>query len=167
MPFQVDPGGPFHIDASELGAVPGMSRWTLRRLVLAERLPPPTPGPPRAWPLEVVAGVMRDMALPLPHEWGLPLEGEGGLDLGRWVGRLPAGVPMRASAILKRWLADGGAEVRPLDFGRGLEVLCRDGGSLCRWKSDGGWLYMRGVRPIRGRRARRRRAGDWRGFTTA
>lgn len=164
MPYRLDDGDTY-IDLCELGGplggdtlVPGLSRDTIRRLTRDERWPPPVTRRPRmSWRLEDVAAAMRDLAMSLPRAWGLPAEGAGGLDLRAWAARLPAETPLRASAILTRWLADGGALVRPLDLGRGLAALCQDGGPLCRWRSDGGWLYLRGVRPATGRRAAHRR----------
>ncbi len=168
MPFQLEDDGPLYVDAADLEGVPGLSRWTIRRLTLAERWPEPWPERrPRAWPLEGVAGVMRELALPLPRVWALPLEGDGGLDLRQWALRLPWGTPLRAAALLSRWTHDGGADVRPLEFGKGLAILCLRGGSLSRWRSDGGWLYVHGERPLLGRRGPKRRPGDWRGITTA
>jgi hypothetical protein len=160
MPYNMDDVA--YIDWTELSGeahggttvVPGLSRQTIRRLTRLDRWPPPATTRPRvSWRLSDVAAAMRSLAIPLPREWGLPADGEGGLDLRRWAERLPAsGGPWRATELLRRWEADGGEPVRALDLGRGLAVLCGPGEALSRWRSNGGWLYAVGARPNKGMR---------------
>lgn len=175
MPYQREDGRTY-VDLAELAGpktgghspTPGISRQTIRRLARAERWPEPASRIPRvSWLLDDVAAAMRDLGIPIPREWGLPGEGDGGLDLSRWVVHLPAGVPLRATEIHDRWIKDGGGMVTPANLGRGLATLCAPGGPLCRWKRNGGWVYMRGVRPVSGKGSARRRAGDWTGIRVA